>query len=214
MTDAKNEMKLKTHRIAKPCPSTSLRARQALRLRFLLRLGYAGHAGQASVELIVAIVLMLIVCTGLLHISRLARTSLFLQSVLREAAGTRAMESGAISEDAEYITDWDDGADDLRYTADDRPVLGSGSVSSTFLSLIDTSVNTAGDWQYVTDDTHLPSSMIQLHNVPMLQTAVEMTHEKERLYVPVESVIRQLVYDKDEIPIEEEVWMPLTGDLL
>jgi hypothetical protein len=101
----------------------------------------------------------------------------------------------------------------MRYTADDRPIMNSGNLSSTFLSLTDHSVNSADDWQYVTDKTQLPSSMIQLHSNPMMASAIEMTHEKERLYVPVESVIRQLVYDKEEVPIEEEVWMPLMGGM-
>ncbi len=166
------------------------------------------------IELAVAIVLLLIVVTGLLHVSRLARTSLFLQSVLREEAGSRAMDPGATSEGADYISDWEEGADGLRYTSDDQPVRNSSGLSSTFMSLSDNSVDNADDWQHVTDESRLPTSMIQVHNNPMLGSLVEMTHEKERLYVPVESVIRQLVYDKDEIPIEEEVWMPLMGGLL
>jgi len=31
--------------------------------------------------------------------------------------------------------------------------------------------------------------------------------------VPVDPVLRQLVYDKDEVAIKEEVWMPLMGGL-
>ncbi len=166
------------------------------------------------IELAVAMVLLLIVVTGILHVSRLARTSLFLQSVLREAAGSRAMAHGAISERADYISNWHAGADGLRYTADDRPIRNSGGLSATFMSLLNNSVNNADDWIYVASETHLPSSMIQVHNNPMIGSLVEMTHAKERLYVPVESVIRELVYDKDEIPIEEEVWMPLMGGLL
>ena len=170
-------------------------------------------SGQASIELAVAIVLLLIIVTGILHVNRMARTSLFLHSVLRGEAGTDAMEDGAFADGAEYIADWEEGADGLRYTSDDRPVLSSGNLSSTFLSLTDHSVNSPDDWQHVSDDTQLPSSMIRLHNTPMMSTAIEMTHEKERLYVPVESVIRQLVYDKEEVPIEEEVWMPLMGGM-
>ena len=172
------------------------------------------QAGQAVIELAVAIVLLLIVVTGILHVSRLARTSLFLQSVLRNEAGTRAMDTGAMSDSASYISDWEEGEDGLRYTSDDQPVLNSGGLSSTMMSLLDKSVNSGDDWQHVTDETRLSSSMIQVHNTPMLESLVEMTHEKERLYVPVDSVIRELVYDKDEIPIEEEVWMPLMGGLL
>ncbi len=160
-----------------------------------------------------AIVLLLLIVTGLLHVNRMARTSLFLQSVLRGAAGTSAMREGALAAGADYISDWEAGADGLRYTADDRPIRASGNLSSTILSLTSHSVSSADDWQYVADNTRLPSSMIRLHNTPMMSTAIEMTHEKQRLHVPVESVIRQLVYDKAEIPIEEEVWMPLMGGM-
>jgi hypothetical protein len=160
-----------------------------------------------------AIVLLLLIVTGLLHVNRMARTSLFLHSVLRGEAGTDAMHEGALAAGADYISDWEAGADGLRYTSDDRPVRDSGNLSSTILSLTSHSVAAADDWQHVAANSRLPSSMIRLHATPMMNTAVEMTHEKERLYVPVESVIRQLVYDKEAIPIEEEVWMPLMGGM-
>ena len=171
------------------------------------------HAGQASIELAVAIVLLLIIVTGLLHVNRMARTSLYLHSVLRGEAGTDAMHSGAVAQGADYISDWQAGADTLRHTADDRAIRDSGNLSATFLSLVNHSVASADDWIYLSAQTRLPSSMIRLHDTPMIHSVIEMTHEKERLYVPVEPVIQRLVYDKEEIPIEEEVWMPLMGGL-
>ena len=169
--------------------------------------------GQASIELAVSLVLMLIILTGILHVSRMARTSLFLHSVLRGKAGVEAMNPWATSATADYIANWEAGADGIKYTADDKPVKNSANVSMTISALTGHSVDSSDDWQYVSDNTHLPVSMIQLHNFTFISTAVELTHQKERLYVPVESVIRQLVYDKDEVAIEEEVWMPLMGGL-
>ncbi|MDA3926629.1 MAG: hypothetical protein PF904_18235 [Kiritimatiellae bacterium] len=171
------------------------------------------NRGQASIELAVAIVLMLIIVTGIIHVNRMARASLFLHSVLRGKAGVKAMNPGAMSATAEYISNWDAGADGIKYTADDQPIKSSVNQSATFTALSQYSVNSPNDWQYVSDHTQLPVSMIQLHNSSFMSTAVELTHEKERLYVPVDSVIRQLVYDKEDIAIEEEVWMPLMGGL-
>ncbi|MDD2600209.1 MAG: pilus assembly protein [Kiritimatiellae bacterium] len=169
--------------------------------------------GQASIELAGALVLMLIIITGILHVSRMARTSLFLQSVLRGKAGERAMNPFATSSAAEYISNWDAGADGVQYTADDQPIKNSVNLSLTFTALSEHSVNSQDDWQYVVDHTRLPVSMVQLYNSTFFSTAVEMTHERERLYVPVDPVIRELVYGKEDVAIEEEVWMPLMGGL-
>jgi len=187
---------------------------QALRRCFHLRQGcYGGQAGQASIELAVAIVLMLIIVTGIIHVNRMARTSLFLHSVLRGRAGVEAMEPFATPATAEYISNWEAGSDAIKYTADDQPVKNSVNLSATFTALCQYSVNSGTDWQYVSDRTQLPVSMVRLNNSTVMGTAVELTHQKERLYVPVDPVIRELVYDKEDIAIEEEVWMPLMGGL-
>jgi len=169
--------------------------------------------GQASIELAVALVLLLIILTGIIHVGKMARTSLFLQSVLRGKAGLEAMNPGAISMTAEYVSDWDEGPDGIRYTADDQPAKNNMNLSMTFSSLCQHSVESPDDWQYISERTQLPVSMIKMNNSGMIATAIELTHQKEKLYVPVESVIRQLVYDKDDVAIEEEVWMPLMGGL-
>ena len=38
-------------------------------------------------------------------------------------------------------------------------------------------------------------------------------HTEESLSVPVEPIVRELVYDKEEIEVKEGVWMPLMGGL-
>jgi len=171
------------------------------------------RSGQASVELIAGIVLFLILVTGLIHVNRMARTSLFLHSVLRGMAGEQAMEDAAISTAPRSISDWQPGTDGDRYTADDQPVLNGVAQSSILDTLVDRSVKTQADWDKVSDKSKLPLSMISLHASPNLVTAVGFVHTEETLYVPVDSVIRQLVYDRDEVAIKEEVWMPLMGGL-
>jgi hypothetical protein len=56
--------------------------------------------------------------------------------------------------------------------------------------------------------------MIRLHESPALATALGFTHAEETLHVPVDPVIRALVYGKDDVAIKEGVWMPLMGGLL
>ena len=169
--------------------------------------------GQAAIEFCAALLLFLIVATGLLHISRLARASLFLHAVLRGDAGERAMREGALGEAPVYIADWDAGADGVRHTADDRPLRNAALLPATLSVIGNYSVRSPGDWSFVSSDSRLPVSMIRLRESPGMAAALGFTHADETLRVPVDSVISRLVYDKDEVAIREEVWMPLMGGL-
>lgn len=173
----------------------------------------ARHAGQAAIEFIASLLLLLLVLSGIIHVSRMARTSLFLHAVLRGDAGERAMREGALSVAPAYISDWRAGPDDVRYTADDLPVRNGAMLPATLSMFTSYSVKTPGDWSHVAPDTRLPVSMIQLQSSPNMAATLGFTHAEETLRVPVDSVIRQLVYGKDDVAIKEEVWMPLTGGL-
>lgn len=169
-------------------------------------------SGQAAVEFIVGILLMMIVVSGIVHVNRMSRTSLFLHSVLRGHAGKEAM-TVISSENPAYISNWQEGADALRYTADDQPLRNSYVLPATIDMLTKYSVRESRDWTYVASDTRLPVSMITLHSSPIMASLVGFVHTEETLHVPVDTAIRELVYDKDEVAIKEEVWMPLTGGL-
>lgn len=170
------------------------------------------QSGQAAVEFVVGLLLMLIVLAGIIHVCRMGRTSLFLHAVLRGDAGKEAMSQIAASSPA-YIADWQEGADGIRYTADDQPVRNAAMLPATLDLLTRDSVKNADDWSLIADDTRLPVSMFSLYATPIMATTVGFVHSKETLHVPVDFVIRQLVYDKDEVAIQEEVWMPLMGGL-
>lgn len=177
-----------------------------------MTLARSNRSGQASVEFVVGILLMLIVLTGIIHVSRMARTSLFLHAVLRGMAGKDAMGDTSSVTPA-YISDWEAGDDGVRYTADDRPVRNSTMLPATLDLLTRYSVEEPDDWNTIAADTRLPVSMFSLHATPLLATTVGFTHTEETLHVPVDTVIRQLIYDKDKVSIKEEVWMPLMGGL-
>lgn len=170
------------------------------------------QAGQAAIEFISGLLLLLLVVAGILHVSRMATTDLFLHSVLRGDAGERAME-GVASASPEYISDWQAGTDGTRYTADDQPVRNGAMLPTTLALLTSHSVQNAGDWGYVETQSQLPVSMVSLQASPIMATALGYVHREETLHVPVDTVIRQLVYDKDEVAIKGEVWMPLMGGL-
>ncbi len=169
-------------------------------------------SGQAAIELMAALLLFLLIVSGLIHVNRMARTSLFLHSVLRGMAGLQAMETTASAISSDYISDWTEGADGVPYTADDESVR-DGALPTLLDTLCGYSVRDEKDWEAAADSSQLPVSMIQVHASPSLASVVGFVREEETLDVPVDSVIRQLVYDKDEVSIKEGVWMPLMGGL-
>ena len=175
---------------------------------------HASHSrsGQAAIELAAGLLLLLIILTGLIHVNRMARTSLFLLSVLRGEAGEQAMADTAASVAPLYISDWEPGADKVRYTADDQPVRNGAVLPATLSTLTGYSVKNAVDWGYAAG-SRLPTSMVQLNSSPLMATTLGFIHREETLHVPVDPVIRQLIYGKDEVAIKEEVWMPLMGGL-
>ena len=173
----------------------------------------ARRSGQAAIEFVASLLLLLLILTGIIQINRMARTSLFLQAVLRGDAGEQAMQGGALSVSPPYISDWEAGADAVRYTADDQPVRNPAMLPATLSLLSGFSVKNPGDWTYVASDSRLPVSMIRLHSSPMAAATLGFVHAEETLRVPVDALLRQLVYDKDEVAIKEEVWMPLMGGL-
>ncbi len=171
------------------------------------------RSGQAAIEFVAGLLLFLIVLTGLVHVNLMARTSLFLLAVLRGDAGEQAMQEGATSVAPPYISDWEPGADGVRYTADDQPVRNGATLPATLSTLTQNSVKRPSDWSYVAANSQLPVSMVQLNASPLMAATLGFVHREETLHVPVDLVIRQLVYGKDEVAIKEEVWMPLMGGL-
>jgi len=171
------------------------------------------RSGQAAIEFVAGLLLLLLVLTGLIQVNRMARTSLFLHAVLRGDAGEQAMADTALSVAPLYISDWQPGADGTRYTADDQPVRNGAFLPATLATLTKYSVKSPNDWSYVTPLDRLPTSMVTLNSSPLMATTLGFIHREETLHVPVDPVIRQLVYGRDEVAIKEEVWMPLMGGL-
>ncbi len=175
-----------------------------------------GCDGQAMIELMVAVLLLLLVITGILHINKMVWSSLFLHSVIRGTAGEKAMSAAALADTPEYIKDWQEGQDNIAYTADDKKQKSGVGLAASISTL--TSCSTAGhndsDWSYVSPNTRLAVSMSVLRENGGMGGLLTGVHTDETLDVPVEPVIRDTVYGKESVKIKEEVWMPLMGGLL
>ncbi len=173
---------------------------------------YNPRSGQAAAELAIGILLMSIVLFSLLFIGKLTSSSLYLHSLLRGEAGQRAMSS-SFSTAPRPIADWNPGADEVRHTADDQPQNNSVMISATLSMLTESSVRRPDDWTPIMRETRLPVSAATLHSASGLTAMLGFVRAKATLDVPVDPMVQQLMYNKEEIAITEEVWMPLMGGL-
>jgi len=166
-------------------------------------------AGQAMLEFTVALILLLIILTGMIHLSNLSRYHLAAQAMARDAAGAKALSDGAVSEIPEAIADWTPGPDGQLGTADDEAVY---SMFSRIPQLVDPSVRDSGDWRVVRDST-LPVSPARLANSPFPMGELGFTQGTMSIDTLVDPFIRELVYAKRIVRVEETIWMPLLGGL-
>ena len=184
--------------------------------------GWRSEAGQATIEFTVALFFLLLpIFLGLYHVNLMARVSLFLLAGLRGSGGVSAMQDSALSTAPPYISNWEEGTDGLRHTADDQPVLNSIGQSATLSALTGYSVKTPGDWNFdFIKRTQIPVSMISLHDSPISGAMLGFAHEEKNSEdafgenIVVNDFLRELVPRlKSTVVIKEEVWMPLMGGL-
>jgi len=173
---------------------------------------FGRRSGQAMIEFCVGLIVLLLLITGILHIGRMARISLSIHAEIRGDAGKRAMQ-GEFGSTAEAISDWDSGADGLRFTADDKAKINSATAMSIMNAVASGSARRDEDWQEVLDKTQLPFSMARLHQQRGLPALLGFVHRERAVDMQVDPVIRQLVYDAPEVRIKEEIWMPQLGGL-
>lgn len=163
--------------------------------------------GQAMIELAAAIVLILIILIGMIHLGKLANMQLRLQNEARRDAGIQALASSSGGDAPEAIRDWEAGKDGHFGTADDVPVRSPVNLLSTFV--IDSGDLTPAD------GSRLPFSILNFArsgNMGLYELGFIKREASDTLVV--DSLIRSLIYAKPTVTIRETVWMPAAGGLL
>jgi len=164
------------------------------------------------IEFCIGALVLLLLVTGIIHIGRMARISLGIHSEIRAEAGQAAM-LGAFATTPQAISDWDSGADGLRFTADDKAQVNAVKAMEIMATLVSHSVAQESDWQQVADKTRLPFSMVGLRNQTGLPMFLGLVREERAVDMQVDPFIMRTVYDAPYVRIKEEVWIPLMGGL-
>ncbi len=167
-----------------------------------------GRAGQAMVELVVALIAILVVVAGLLQLILMggAHTETLTEAAARAAA--RAVAGGALAETFTPIADWTPGPDGLRQTPDDLPERGSLDGPR---GLIAARTAPDGDWSAVEPARF--RSIADLHHGTLPSATFGFVRGDAVRDVEVLPAARALFGLRDPTEIRNEVWMTLVGGL-
>ena len=167
------------------------------------------RSGQAMIELMGGLLLILLVVVGTLQFLDIAWVHSAIDSRIRGDAGVVAISSPLYVDQPDYILTWQEGADGQRLTADDRKVTGQPGVLYT---IVDNSAADPADWAWFAQLSR-PSSLDALHTPLVPLSALGFIGIRQSHDVPVRQIIQDLVYNKASVHVSEEVWLPITKNL-
>jgi hypothetical protein len=169
-------------------------------------------SGQAMIEFAAGILVLLLILIGFVHVSSLSLASLGIHGEIRAEAGLVAMQS-PMMDTPDAISDWSSGADQVRFTADDEAQMNQPAAATVINQVVSHSVKKDSDWDLIVEKSKLPLSMVELQQSPNLVILMGATHEEQVKRVPVDPFIRDFIYNKEDVAVKEEIWMPLMGGL-
>lgn len=170
-----------------------------------------GRNGQAAIELAlgVLIIIFLFVC-GLFYI-QVAGVQRQMVTTLRGEVGAAALSSSSALDLPNYIVTWNDGVDEIPYTADDRPI--NNPQSTTLIGIANRSVRDSSDWDIIRDLPN-PTPIYGLHDTPLTMSELRLIKgEMKETVTADESVDPQgwfgWLYGRDHVRVKHTVWMPV-----
>ena len=171
--------------------------------------GAASRAGQAMIELMISVLMILILVAGTVQFMDVANMHRAIDARIRGDAGVVAMSPLTFFDTPAYALDWKEGDDGQRGTADDRMIVGP---PSALYFVADHSARSASDWNLFSQLSH-PSSLAELHQNPLPMIALGFVGVRLSQDVPVSDIVRQLVYNSPSVTVREDVWIPVTKGL-
>jgi len=182
--------------------------RQGQTIRFP-RARRAGRAGQASVELIIGFIALIMILAGGIQYLAVSNAHRGITTTLRGEAGEQAMDPISLAATPAYLRTWDPGRDDIRHTDDDT---AETTLPLTLYAIADRSVRDDADWDRLTPLERVnPMAEMRSSILPTVQLALIRAERSQT--VPVDPAVRNLIFDRPTVTVRHTVWMPLMGGL-
>lgn len=162
--------------------------------------------GQALVEFVIAILMVVIVVAGTLQFIEMAGMRGELMAEIRGEAGQRALSPlNLVGNTPEYLRTWEEGPDALRHTADDRALPASES-QTLQVRILDRTDDPAGDGRILDGVVNADLPLTRAAARPM--STLGMLHVERREAITLSPAMRDWVYGRERVTVGAEVWMP------
>lgn len=171
--------------------------------------GGTPRGGQAMTEFIVGLLVVVILVSGTLTWIEIASARSELLGRVRGATGRSAMLGGGVAPAPPFPQTWEEGPDRRRYTADDRPV--AAGAAGLRNRIVARAVRDPADWQRI--EAAGGDLLSDLRTGTPSGEAVGLVRGRESRIVVLSPALRALVYDKPEVTVAAEIWMPRMGGL-
>jgi hypothetical protein len=181
--------------------------RSAISWRCRVRAGRVHKQGQAMIEFVIAILMVVIVIAGVLQFVELAGVKGDLLAQIRSDAGEEAFGNRiSLSTVPTYILDWQAGEDEIRHTADDT--MDTGLAGNTLQqAVVNRSTAQDDDWRYV--DEAKSDSIPVLHASTLPMSALGFIHAEAEETVTLLPAMRDWIIGKETVTVGTELWFPL-----
>ena len=162
--------------------------------------------GQAMVEFTVALVAILAVAIGAILLNRMQLARIASMAQARAEAGAMAMDSVYhIPMGAQFISDWEPGADAARYTGDDEPL-----PDGTAIAMIDN----------ITATADLDAFAAPTNAITRLQSSVDIGDfylvqgsDSEEIALHEIPGVMRLFTREHSVSVESEAWLVWSGGI-
>jgi hypothetical protein len=165
------------------------------------------RAGQAIVEFVVGLAVVLVLVAGLLQVAALTRAQTDTMVEARRRAGEEAMDVNQPLAGPEFIRDWTDGPDGYAYSGDDT--FSEGDALTFLGAVVDQAAGGADGWDRI-GQAGGDNRLYGLHRALRPVSAFGLVKGSDEETVEVIPAVRELIYDKDRITVRSDVWMTWT----
>ncbi len=168
--------------------------------------GDTRRSGQAIVELIVGMIVVLALVAGMLQVASLTRAHTAVMVEARGHAGEAAMSDTYITAIPDYIAAVEVGPDGRSYSRDDTHTMASAVDLDGII--VNRSAPAPGDWDYLDAVPHNQIAVLHRSTVPVVEFGLIGTVAHETITnLPA---VRALLYDAETIEVEGKAWMTWT----
>lgn len=159
-------------------------------------------SGQAVIELVAALVVILVLVAGTIQICSMGVSHSKLMTSARQEAGRKALQDASSFSGPQFIAACTPGADDIAFSRDDD--VTPGNVALLNMGIVDYAHPDELNQRRVDN----PVSVLANSSFP--QELFGLVEGEAKVSVPLMPIVRELLYGSDSVELQGKAWMTWT----